>query len=87
METRNKNRELAATLLELTAKIKQGRDVAIEQPELISQLEHARQEAETAKDQWKTMKGVVSAVIAGSGVDWARDDTLRGLVLDADNDI
>jgi hypothetical protein len=28
------------------------------------------------------MKNIASAVIAGSGVDWARDDQLRALVLD-----
>ena len=85
-EANNKNRELTAALLELTDRIKEGKDAAMAQPELSVQLHNARQEAETAKDQWKIMKGVVSAVIAGSGVDWARDDSLLELVLDADED-
>ena len=31
---------------------------------------------------WKTRKGVASAVVAGSGVDWAADPVLREIVLD-----
>jgi len=35
-----------------------------------------------AKKRWRIMKSVVAAIIAGSGVDWARNNDLRNLVLD-----
>ena len=81
-----KNRELAASLLMLTDKIKDRNDSVSKQPQLIARLEEARQEAATAVKQWRIMKSVVSAVIAGSGVDWSQDPSLRDFVLDAEDE-
>ncbi|KAK1757564.1 centromere protein H (CENP-H)-domain-containing protein [Echria macrotheca] len=35
-----------------------------------------------SRQRWKVMKGVVSAIVAGSGMDWPRDARLREMVLD-----
>lgn len=46
----------------------------------IAGLEH---EVKMSRQRWKVIKGVTSAVVAGSGIDWARDERLRELVLDS----
>ncbi len=37
-----------------------------------------------SRQRWKLIKGTASAIVAGSGVDWARDAALRDIVLDPD---
>jgi hypothetical protein len=39
------------------------------------------------KAHWETMKNIASAVVVGSGLDWADDDKLCALVLDESDDI
>lgn len=43
-------------------------------------------ELKASRQRWKVMKGTASAVVAGSGVDWARDDELREMVLDPEEE-
>ena len=81
-----KNREFTASLIRLNDKIRDRKDSVSEQPQLNTRLEETRKEAATAVRQWRIMKSVVSAVIAGSGVDWSRDSHLRDLVLDAEDE-
>ena len=81
-----KNRALTATLLELTGKIQAQQDRISEDSECSAQLEKARDDARTARQRWRMMKSVVAAIVAGSGVDWARDDSLRDLVLDEEKE-
>jgi short-subunit dehydrogenase len=55
---------------------------------LVGDLEHAdeiaRLEAEVkaSRQRWRVLKGTASAIVAGSGVDWARNAELRDMVLD-----
>ena len=81
-----KNRALTTTLLALTKKVQAQRDEAAKDPSFGAQLDGLRNEAATARQRWRIMKSVVAAIIAGSGVDWARDDTLRDLVLDEEDE-
>ena len=83
MET---NRALTATLITLAKKVQAQRDEVMEDPRFSTQLKDVRNDAATARQRWRMMKSVVAAVIAGSGVDWARDDTLRDLLLDEENE-
>ncbi|KAL9130880.1 MAG: hypothetical protein Q9217_001030 [Psora testacea] len=84
--TMNKNRALVVSLINLTDRIKDRSDAVTQQPEVNTRLNDLREEAETAREQWRIMKNVVGAVIAGSGVDWAQDGTLIDLVLDPEED-
>ncbi len=77
-----KNRGLAATLVGLTEQIHACRSSAIADSNLAQQVEKFKVKHEVAKKRWRTMKSVVAAMIAGSGVDWARDSELKALVLD-----
>ena len=42
-------------------------------------------QVKAARHKWKVMKGTASAIVAGSGVEWARDERLRDMVLDPSN--
>jgi hypothetical protein len=77
-----KNRGLAATLVGLTEQVQARRSSAIADSNLAPQAEKSKVKHEVAKKRWRTMKSVVAAMIAGSGVDWARDSELKMLVLD-----
>jgi len=39
-----------------------------------------------SKQRWRIMKNTASAVVVGSGVDWARDPKLLEIVLDDDDE-
>ena len=80
------NRPLAAEMLTLTKQLNDRKDRVKGQPKLDAALGKAREEADTAVRQWRIMKSVVSAIITGSGVNWAEDDVLRDLVLDAEDE-
>ena len=76
------NRELAATLFSLTDQIKALEKAGLEDPESVAQQENIRNEMNELRGKRRIIKSVVSAIIAGSGIDWAGDDELRDLVLD-----
>ena len=77
-----RNQELAIILLGLTDQLKvQGADT-IENDDLRDQLKTLQNDTKEAKRRWRIMKSVIAAVIAGSGIDWARNVDLQGLVLD-----
>ncbi|CAI4216693.1 unnamed protein product [Parascedosporium putredinis] len=46
------------------------------------ELERLKQEVKDSRQRWKVIKGTVSAVIAGSGIDWVNDPELLDMVLD-----
>ena len=75
------NKGLASELLELTAQETSWRD-RVDDEAVIAQMEDIEQEYKKTRAQRDTIKSVISALVVGSGVDWARDDRLRNLVLD-----
>ena len=79
------NRELAATLWSLTDQLKKRDIESINDPEVKQQLEGLQAETKESKQQYRVMKGLVGGVVAASGVDWAADDELRDIVLDAED--
>ncbi len=81
-----KNRTLTATLLALVHEVQAQRDDVTKDAGFSAQLYRLREDTATARQRWRILKSVVAAVIAGSGVDWARDDALRDLVLDEENE-
>ena len=81
-----KNRVLTTTLLALVKRVQAQRDEVTKDPKFSAQLENLRDDTATTRQRWRIMKSVVAAVIAGSGVDWAGDDTLRNLVLDEETE-
>lgn len=81
-----RNVELAAEVLSLADQANRDKDslAQLEDPELKEEMARLEREVKASRQRWKVMKGTASAVVVGSGVDWVRDDELRGMVLDPD---
>lgn len=86
-KTMETNRALAATFVDLSSKNQTLRDDAMEVASMRAHLDQAKKNTETAATRRTIMKSVVSAIVAGSGVDWARDEHLRALVLDNEDEV
>lgn len=54
----------------------------MDNPKTEREVSRLEDEVRTSRQRWRVVKGVASAVVAGSGVDWARDDVLCDIVLD-----
>lgn len=76
-----KNRELVRQLLDLTGPDGSWRD-QLEDQDLIAQLNALDADQQKSQARWDAMKNIASAVVVGSGVNWAEDEKLRALVLD-----
>ncbi|KAI1752515.1 centromere protein H (CENP-H)-domain-containing protein [Xylaria castorea] len=77
------NVALAKRLLHLAKQTDQGKAEF-----LTSDSDHAAEiagleaELKGSRRRWRVLKGTASAIVAGSGIDWARDAELRDIVLD-----
>ena len=80
-----KNRELVRQLLDLTGPDGSWRD-QLEDQDLIAQLNALDADQQKSQARWDAMKNIASAVVVGSGVNWAEDEKLRALVLDEADD-
>ena len=78
----SRNRELANTLFDLANRLKKQNAQEISDPDVRAQLDRLRIDTKEVKGRWRMVKSVVATMIAGSGIDWAKDDDLRDLVLD-----
>lgn len=81
------NVALAARLLSLAKQTHRGKAEV-----LAGEAGHAAEIAEleagvkASRQRWRVLKGTASAIVAGSGVDWASDAELRDMVLDPVDD-
>lgn len=85
LQVNQKNQELVRQLLELTGEDSSWRE-DLDDPDLKVQLEELETEHKKSKANWEVMKNITSAVIVGSGVNWAGDKALCDLVLDEMDD-
>jgi predicted nucleic acid-binding Zn-ribbon protein len=81
-----KNRELAATMLSLAQEMKAQSAKDIEDPRLRDQVSAMEKELRESRRRMKTLKGVLSAMIVASGINWAADEGLTELVMDDEDD-
>lgn len=79
------NQEKAERMMELAKEAGADKKEVVE-GEARERIEEMEQEVKAGKQRWRVMKGTASAVVAGSGVDWGRDERLRGLVLEDESD-
>ncbi|KUI60454.1 hypothetical protein VP1G_07648 [Cytospora mali] len=78
-----KNRDLAAEVLRLAKEADRDKTDAIaDDPAAKEQIVKLEARLTASKQKWRVMKGTASGIVAGSGVDWARDAELRDVVLD-----
>lgn len=81
-----KNRELSKTMLALAETMKAQSAEDIEDPRLREQIKVVEKELKESRRRMKTLKGILSAMIVGSGINWAADESLTELVLDDEDD-
>jgi hypothetical protein len=81
-----KNVELSNEMLSLADQANANGKNDIKDPKVRAELDRLEAEMKTSKQRWRVMKNTASAVIVGSGVDWARDTKLLEIVLDDDGD-
>ncbi|KAF2133304.1 hypothetical protein P153DRAFT_307982 [Dothidotthia symphoricarpi CBS 119687] len=81
-----KNRELSQTMLALAEDMKAQSAKDIEDPRLRNQVQAVEKELKESRRRVQTLKGILSAMIVGSGVNWAADEGLTELVMDDEED-
>jgi hypothetical protein len=81
-----KNRELSQTMLALAEGMKSQSAKDIEDPHLRSQIDAVEKELKESRRRTKTLKGILSAMIVGSGINWAADEALCELVMDDEDE-
>jgi cytochrome c-type biogenesis protein CcmH/NrfG len=81
-----RNVKLTSTLFELAEQVKQKEASRLDDEETQDQIRRLEAVMKASRQRWRVIKGVASGVVAGSGVDWARDARLREVVLDLDGD-
>lgn len=84
--TNHENVELAAELLRFTEEIKRTEAAQVVDDDAKAEVERLEREVKSSRQKWRVVKGTASAIVSGSGVDWARDPDLREMVLDAEDD-
>ncbi|KAJ5155552.1 hypothetical protein N7492_008355 [Penicillium capsulatum] len=85
LQINEENQGLVRQLLALTKHDDSWRE-KLQDENLKSQMDQLEAELKTSKAKWEIMKSIASAMVVGSGLDWAEDDTLRALVLDESDD-
>ncbi|KAM0160512.1 hypothetical protein ACHAPG_002874 [Botrytis cinerea] len=83
--TGRKNIELATEMLALAEEANSQGKENIQDPDVRAQLDELEGAMKNSRQRWRIMKNTASAVIVGSGIDWARDPKLLALVLDDDD--
>lgn len=85
LQINKENQELVRELLELTRQDESWRE-KLQDATLASQLDDLETDLKKRKAQWQVMKSVASAMVVGSGLNWADDEKLEALVLDESDD-
>ncbi|KAG6160086.1 hypothetical protein E4U11_004096 [Claviceps purpurea] len=81
-----KNVVLTSTLFELAEEVKKKQATRLDDEETQSEMAKLETAMKASRQRWRVIKGLASGIVAGSGVDWARDGKLREVVLDMDGD-
>jgi hypothetical protein len=81
-----KNKQLAGILLPLAQELKAQSSDDVEDPQLRNAILEAEKEAKKARKTVRLLKGVLSGMVVGSGVNWAEDEVLRELVMNDEED-
>jgi hypothetical protein len=77
-----RNTKLASEALQLAEKTHDQSPESAEGGRFKPDVAALETQVKSSRHRWRVMKGAASAIVAGSGVDWVRDERLRELVLD-----
>jgi hypothetical protein len=81
------NKEKSRAMLELANELKVEMVEEVEDARLRKQMEKLVDDLKKVRTEWRVMKSLVAGVVAGSGVDWAKDPRLLSLVLDEEDEL
>jgi hypothetical protein len=73
-------------MLALAEEMKSQSAKDIEDARLRDQVNAVEKELSDSRRRVKTLKGILSAMIVGSGINWAADETLTELVMEDEDD-
>ncbi|GAB1203413.1 hypothetical protein APSETT445_002048 [Aspergillus pseudonomiae] len=85
LQLHHKNKALVRELLDLTKNDESWRE-ELDDMSIKKQLEQVKTDHQQSKAKWEAMKSITSAIVVGSGVNWAEDEELVALVLDESDD-
>jgi hypothetical protein len=86
MAANERNRGLAKTLVALAEGAKSESTEDIEDPQLREKVNAVEKEVKESRRRMLNLKGILSGMIVGSGINWAEDEVLRELVMDDEDD-
>ncbi|KAL1800473.1 hypothetical protein ACET3X_000815 [Alternaria dauci] len=86
MAANQRHEELAETMLALAEETKTQSVHDIEDAQLRQRVDAADKELKDSRRRVKTLKGILSAMIVGSGINWAADEALTELVMEDEDD-
>ncbi|ORY66116.1 centromere protein H (CENP-H)-domain-containing protein [Pseudomassariella vexata] len=87
LQISRENVQLASEVLKLAEETNRSKTAPIADPGHAEEIARLEAEVRASRKRWRIMKGTASAIVAGSGVDWARDDRLKSIVLDEEEDV
>ncbi|KAE8860456.1 hypothetical protein PTNB73_08066 [Pyrenophora teres f. teres] len=79
---KQKNSELAQTMVALAEEMKKQSAQDIEDAQLRQRVEGVEKEVKESRRRVRTVRGMLSAMVVGSGINWAADEALTELVMD-----
>jgi hypothetical protein len=77
-----RNIKLASEALQLAGQTPDQKPNSAEGGRFGTEMTILEGQVKSSHHRWKIMKGAASAIVAGSGIEWVRDERLRDLVLD-----
>ena len=82
LHTSQQNIKSASETLQLAGRTPDQRARSVEGGQFGHEIGILEGQVKSSHQRWRIMKGAASAIVAGSGIEWARDERLRDLVLD-----
>ncbi|KAF2007096.1 hypothetical protein P154DRAFT_517507 [Amniculicola lignicola CBS 123094] len=86
MAVNQKNSELSHELLALAEIAKAQSIQDIDDPRLREKVTAVERDVKESRSRMRTLKGILSGMIVGSGINWAEDEVLCELVMDEEED-
>ncbi|KAI6249571.1 hypothetical protein HI914_01931 [Erysiphe necator] len=80
----SENSKLTTSMLDFL-EASSSKDKNNDSSQSLQELDEISSAVKFARRRWKIVKGIVSGLIVGSGIDWSRDPKLLDIVLEKDN--
>jgi hypothetical protein len=83
----DRNKDLAQEVLTLANDLKAEKVEEVQDARMRAQLQKLDEEIRKTRREWRVMKSLAASVVAGSGVDWAKNPHLLELVMDEEDEM